>query len=479
MDALRPSGDERGAFLSTELPNRRQFRLALAAVLASSAIFFLAAPFARTPLAQVPAFIPIYVSALLICDLITAVLLLGQFRFLRKQALLVLAGGYLFTAGMTLAYALIFPGMFSPSGLFGAGPQTTSAMYMFWHAGFPLAVIAYAQLKAEAPAGSGPAAWPQERARTAIACMVAAVLCIACMLTYVATSGHALLPAFIDGDRTTDLGRIVLSGNWLLSLLALAVLWRRRPHTVLDLWLLVVMCVWLFDIALAAIVNTGRYDLGWYVGRIYGLLAASVLLMLMVTEHGKYYARLVQLTGRLNDANKALRQLSLHDDLTGLANRRYFDSYLADQVANTRRHKRALSLVLCDVDSFKAYNDHYGHQAGDACLKRVAAAIAACCRRPADMAARYGGEEFAMILPDTDLEGAKRIAETARQAVAQLRIPHAHSAAAAFVSISGGVADLSRHPDATPQQLVTAADLTLYQAKRQGRNRMISVQDEP
>jgi diguanylate cyclase (GGDEF)-like protein len=128
--------------------------------------------------------------------------------------------------------------------------------------------------------------------------------------------------------------------------------------------------------------------------------------------------------------------------------------------------------VLCDIDVFKAYNDRYGHQAGDECLKEVAAALRSCCRRPNDMAARYGHEEFALILPDTELNGAVRIAEAAREAVAQLRIPHAHSAAAPFVSISGGVAVLLGNGDA--EQLITAADESLFKAKHSGRNRMVS-----
>src|SRR6185295_8859263 len=140
---------------------------------------------------------------------------------------------------------------------------------------------------------------------------------------------------------------------------------------------------------------------------------------------------------RLKALGDFLKNLSLHDGLTDLANRRHFDTYLADQFAIARRHKRALALVMCDVDSFKAYNDHYGHQAGDECLKQISTALRSCCRRPADKAARYGGEEFCVILPDTELTGALRIAESARDAVARLKIPHAHSPASSFASISG------------------------------------------
>src|SRR3981081_3304578 len=137
--------DERRVFLSTLPAGRGARRLALVFGLASVALFLAAAPFAKLPLAQIGAFIPIYESALVINDLITAVLLFGQFGILRSRALLVLAGGYLFTATITVAHALTFPGLFSPTGLLGAGPQST-AWLMFWHGGFPLFVIAYAVL---------------------------------------------------------------------------------------------------------------------------------------------------------------------------------------------------------------------------------------------------------------------------------------------------------------------------------------------
>jgi diguanylate cyclase (GGDEF)-like protein len=133
-----------------------------------------------------------------------------------------------------------------------------------------------------------------------------------------------------------------------------------------------------------------------------------------------------------------------------------------------------VALVLCDVDSFKPYNDHYGHQAGDECLKQVATALLSCSKRTADVVARYGGEEFAIILPETAIKGAVRVAEAARAAVAKLKLPHGHSLAGPHVSISGGVAAMVWQGDTTAKQLIAAADKLLYEAKRQGRNRMVS-----
>ena len=202
--------------------------------------------------------------------------------------------------------------------------------------------------------------------------------------------------------------------------------------------------------------------------------AQSKILALNVDIEGmlqKSMEQVVQLSAALT-ANQSLEEMSLHDGLTGIANRRFFDTYLAGQIAIARRRKRSLALVLCDVDEFKSYNDHHGHQAGDACLIRIAAALQACCRRPGDMAARYGGEEFALVLPDTDLAGAETIAEAARDAVTHLKIEHAASGIGFQVSISGGIAIWET--DVTAAQLIAAADESLYRAKREGRNRMIS-----
>ena len=201
------------------------------------------------------------------------------------------------------------------------------------------------------------------------------------------------------------------------------------------------------------------------------ILSLNAGLELRVQERTQ---ELAQVSSQLRLVNSALELLSQRDGLTGLANRRFFDTYLDDQIAIAHRYGRSLALVLYDVDSFKAYNDHYGHQAGDECLKRVAAALQSCCRRTADMAARYGGEEFAMILPETGLSDALQIAEAARNSVGQLRIDHAKSPTAPYVSISGGVAILRPNANSSAEQLLLAADQCLYRAKRLGRNRIVA-----
>ncbi len=311
---------ERRMFLSTLPAGRRERRLALAVALMSGAIFLAVGPFAKVPLAPVWAFIPIYESALVINDVITAALLFGQFTFLRSRAMAVLASGYLFTAFMTVAHALTFPGLFSPEGLLGAGPQTTAWLYIFWHGGFPLIVIAYALINDK----KRDTRVARSRARFTVLSGVAAALGVVCALTLLATQGQDWLPAIMREHRYTASMIFVVSSVWLLSVLALVVLSRRRPYTVLDLWLMVVMCAWIFDIALAAVLNAGRFDLGFYAGRIYGLLAASFVLIVLLTENSMLYARLAgaharerrqrrrvqKKTAELIDANKDLESFS-------------------------------------------------------------------------------------------------------------------------------------------------------------------------
>jgi diguanylate cyclase (GGDEF)-like protein len=185
--------------------------------------------------------------------------------------------------------------------------------------------------------------------------------------------------------------------------------------------------------------------------------------------------RLVTLSTELSEANRKLESLSHQDGLTGIANRRAFDFLIERQYREAKRRTEPLAVVLCDVDHFKAYNDHYGHPAGDECLKQVAAALARTCKRGIDIAARYGGEEFALLLPDTPLAGALQVAENARREVAALGIAHAKSPTAGMVTFSAGAASLNFEKDSAPGEIVVRADEALYRAKQLGRNRCSAI----
>lgn len=177
---------------------------------------------------------------------------------------------------------------------------------------------------------------------------------------------------------------------------------------------------------------------------------------------------------KLKQLNQQLQQLSRIDGLTSIHNRRSFDECLDKEWRRLRREQQPLSIILCDVDHFKQYNDTYGHQAGDTCLQEVALAIDKSVKRPADMVARYGGEEFVVLLPNTPLPGATHIAEMIRTAIEVLRIPHKASSASDQVTLSLGVAAVIPNTQQTYTELLEAADAALYRAKQQGRNRVIS-----
>jgi diguanylate cyclase (GGDEF)-like protein len=169
-----------------------------------------------------------------------------------------------------------------------------------------------------------------------------------------------------------------------------------------------------------------------------------------------------------------LEQLSTTDGLTGISNRRRFDDSLECEWSRARRNQKPLSLIMLDIDFFKAFNDHYGHLAGDDCLRQVARGLANRVRRPADLVARYGGEEFACLLPETDAGGAASMATHFLETMQELNLPHAHSQAADHVTLSMGVATLIPLVGQSSSDLVRDADRFLYEAKQNGRNQFRS-----
>ncbi|MBI5426684.1 MAG: diguanylate cyclase [Nitrospinae bacterium] len=195
-------------------------------------------------------------------------------------------------------------------------------------------------------------------------------------------------------------------------------------------------------------------------------------------KHRELEKSLRESRDQLAENNKKLQRLSSLDGLTGIANRRFFDEYIAREWGLAIRQGIPISLIFIDVDYFKLYNDTFGHQEGDDCLKKVANVIAKCLKRPADLSARYGGEEFVALLPGTDESGAEKIAEGIRAAVSAQKISHKHPTGD-HVTVSLGVAAVVPQPGASYASLIEAADVAMLKAKREGKDRVEKASMKP
>jgi len=291
-----PAGDVAAnvSYLATADATPRERRVAWTVVAVSVLLFAVAVPYAKVWLGEVPAFVPAHESALIITSLITAIILLGQYMRLRSLAVLALACGYLFDALIIVPHFMSFPGVFAPGGLIGGGTQTTAWLYILWHGTFPFFVIAYALLRQADTQREGLA--PPALAVAAIAFVAVLVLAI----VVVATVGGDYLPAIIANNLKTPTTTYAVIAIWALCIAALLTLWRTGVRSSLDVWVAVVMVAWILDIALSALLNAGRYDVGFFFGRLYGLAAASFVLAVILLETSGLHSRLATTAASLN-----------------------------------------------------------------------------------------------------------------------------------------------------------------------------------
>jgi signal transduction histidine kinase len=305
-DRRRSAVVPQDVFLSTAAPRPWDRRLAVAIVVVSIVGLTLAAPYASHRWPVTPSFIAAYEVAIVVSQLITTILLISQFRQVLRVGVLIVGCGYLFNAVIGAVYGLSFPEVFSATGLLGTSRQATPWLYVMWHGIFPVFVCAYALVHGSR--WNEPLA--QHRVGPAIMIGTAVAVGIATGCTLLTTWGIDLLPEVIRGN---DYKRVVTSGiapaAWAVSLVALALLWvRTRGRSVLDLWLIVVMTAWLLDIFLSSLISTVRYDLGWYGGRIYGLIAASAVLGALLFEANLLYGRLAHSLADAREKNAALEK---------------------------------------------------------------------------------------------------------------------------------------------------------------------------
>jgi len=276
--------------LSNLSPSVTQRRLALGVVLVLLLVFvIIAGPLSTVPLRRIDAFIPAYGTAIFVTDSITAALLFAQFSILRSRALLALANGYLLTALIAIPWTLTFPGVLAAGGGLGGGLQSTVWLYVLSHAGFALFAIIYTLLK-----DADPSEWLLQRSvRAAILASVGSVTALVCCATVLVTAGHDLLPhLMLDTVRVSYLWFYAIGPMAALIVLALFLLWLRH-RSVLDLWLMVVLCAYTIEVALTAFPVPFRFSLGWYAGRVYGVLSGSLVLIILMEEITMLYGELL------------------------------------------------------------------------------------------------------------------------------------------------------------------------------------------
>ncbi|MGF6901535.1 sensor domain-containing diguanylate cyclase [Paraburkholderia sp. GAS348] len=433
----------------------------------SCALFILltlliAGPRAHHALPAITPFMPMCALTVFTTSCIAAFLLGARFTVTPQPILGALGGAYAFTAITVALQLLMFPGVFTRTGLLGAEPDSAAWMWVFWHAGFPLLVILAALIRDRFP--SKPIALPYiDRWTWAF---IGIPTALAAALGVLAIHANLSMP-FQTATETNPLsGSRTGLAICLFDLLAIVVvLFKGRLRTVLDLWVTIALLASFADASLN-LLSMAQFTLGWYVARVFSMLAPGVLVCVLVWEVTVLYRE-------LSEAHASLLHTSAHDALTRVYNRSYFNDQFHREFDRARRTGQPLSLVMVDVDNFKDYNDAFGHLRGDGCLSAIAKALAGTARRSSDFVARYGGEEFALVLPDTGLEEASVIAEQARLAVMDLGmtgpIPGGQ------VTISAGCATNEQNTPGTPNALVQAADAALYDAKRAGRNRVQSV----
>jgi diguanylate cyclase (GGDEF)-like protein len=431
------------------------FALALACVLAS--LSAAGAHFAGIQLPASSPFLTIFLTLAASADALTGLLLLSQARVGRSISLMLLSSGYFYSSLAIVVHALVFPGVFAPGGLLGAGTQAAVWFWVWWHGGFPLFVIAYAIASPREDYGRH----VEGRTWSLVAPFAAGVLAVVAFLMWVTLKHAHALPALIEKGnygllRSTGVGPAIMLS---IACAIVAIVRFTRLRTVTDVWLAVALFASLLDCSLTLFAG-GRFTVGWYVARLESLFASTIVLLAFLRGIDRILTRLALLT-RI-------------DGLTGLANRRAFDEELEAAIVANARADQPVSLLMLDVDHFKKYNDAYGHRGGDKALQLVANAINQSLARRSDVGARYGGEEFAIILPMTGLDGAMKVAERVRAAVVRSAMPHSGSASG-IVSVSIGVGTLGSpliRGEYAADILVERADAALYRAKRAGRNRV-------
>jgi GGDEF domain-containing protein len=389
-------------------------------------------PLAGRPLGTSYAVLSTVIGISITLLLLAAVLLWAQSRVTLSVPLVVLAACYVATAAIMVPYLLLYHGLFPAlAAEIDADSQSSSWLWFAWHALFAASPLAY--LYARRAAGRADRdTYDRLHGRAAIAMVVLPLVVI------VPAVWFAALPSFTEHSGRTAIAWICSAIVMAISVAAIAMLYvQNRFRSILDVWLAIAGLCMIADVSLA-VGGAVPFSFGWYVSRVYIVIASSTVLVALLMQTATVYAQLAQTADRLRDE-------SLTDSLTGLSNRRAFDERLHQALADGARMSRGAAMLMIDVDNFKLFNDSYGHLGGDECLRDLAATVRGCISRTRDMVARFGGEEFAVVMAETDLRGALIVAERIRSASGM-----------------------------TPEAFIEQADRALYRAKETGRNKVVA-----
>jgi len=416
----------------------------------------IAQPFAPHALPASPQINAILVTATIVMSFVTAFLIFAQYFVARQLPLALLGTAFLYAAAIGVPYLAGYSDVLSHRGLLD-NAQASTYLWLFWHAGFVLLVLAYAITSSR----TSPLLNEAETRDGALWCVFSVVVAVP-FLTFVSAARN-LLPALGSHGSYALIGTyglapilVGLCGAVLIATLAIT-----RGRTILNLWLCVALFASLLDVLLATF-GERSYSVGWYISRIHNLLSSAIVLGVFLHELTAFSAHHAR--------------LAAFDALTGLPNRRTLDQRLAGLVGDRRRRTDAFSVLMIDIDHFKMFNDKYGHATGDEGLRAVAVAIKKCLSRAPDLAARYGGEEFCVVLPDTDRHGALTMGEKIRTAVEKLHVPHASGPIRVTVSIGCVSVNAGKRMSHDVTEILMIADRALYTAKASGRNRVVEAQ---
>lgn len=436
---------------------------AVLVVLVLGAVTACAIPSARVIGPEYPALWPAVVSVESFAELLTALIFYNRFMISNAPEFAFYSAAYVWTGVTKIGYVLSFPGVITLAGAFGN--ESVPAWYFTsWHVGFGVFLLGGVLL--------GQRFTVTRTSRNSVAAMstIGAGVGAVAMMALLSILAPALPPLVVNGNDYSHLMTVLLPGAAVICILIVWAFVKHMRRTTMMSFLAVALIANGLDLLLTMYAGN-RFSLGWYVARIDSLVASGIVLSVLVGS-------LMALTAQLTARSEALSQLAYHDALTGIANKRAFDAALLREWDRSSRERRPIALLMCDVDFFKGYNDSLGHLAGDRALREVADILELQAWRPGDIAARFGGEEFVMLLAETNEDGALKVAERVREAIALRKLPYPDSPSG-IVTISIGVAAIVPDHATKPSALVQMADSALYQAKGSGRNRVARHAGDP